>query len=77
MRVKRSPIWAESPVSKTQLSKLETEFIHWNGLGLDPAEPYFQYMPEHVRLDPSDAKFVDVLHTDTKTILLLGSSTAH
>lgn len=43
-------------------------------LGLDPAEPYFQYLPEHVRLDPSDAKFVDVIHTDAKTILLLGNS---
>ena len=37
-------------------------------LGLDPAEPYFQYMPENVRLDPSDAKFIDVVHTDTRTI---------
>lgn len=40
--------------------------------GLDPAEPYFQGLPEHVRLDPSDAKLVDVIHTDGKGILLLG-----
>lgn len=40
--------------------------------GLDPAEPYFQYLPEHVRLDPTDAKFVDAIHTDSRTILLLG-----
>ncbi|CAG7824064.1 unnamed protein product, partial [Allacma fusca] len=40
--------------------------------GLDPAEPYFQYMPEHVRLDPTDAKFVDIIHTDGRTFLLLG-----
>uniref|UniRef100_A0A5F9C3V3 Triacylglycerol lipase n=1 Tax=Oryctolagus cuniculus TaxID=9986 RepID=A0A5F9C3V3_RABIT len=32
--------------------------------GLDPAEPYFQGTPEIVRLDPSDAQFVDVIHTD-------------
>ncbi|CAG9819132.1 unnamed protein product [Phaedon cochleariae] len=40
--------------------------------GLDPAEPYFQGMPAHVRLDPSDADLVDVIHTDGKGILFLG-----
>ncbi|KAG8517421.1 Inactive pancreatic lipase-related protein 1 [Galemys pyrenaicus] len=32
--------------------------------GLDPAEPCFEGTPELVRLDPSDAQFVDVIHTD-------------
>ncbi|KAM9324599.1 pancreatic lipase-related protein 2-like [Gastrophryne carolinensis] len=32
--------------------------------GLDPAEPYFQNTPTEVRLDLSDAKLVDVIHTD-------------
>jgi hypothetical protein len=40
--------------------------------GLDPAEPYFQGMPSFVRLDPTDAKLVDVIHTDGKSIFLLG-----
>ncbi|XP_019877450.1 pancreatic triacylglycerol lipase [Aethina tumida] len=40
--------------------------------GLDPAEPYFQGMPAHVRLDPSDAELVDVIHTDGKGIFFLG-----
>lgn len=40
--------------------------------GLDPAEPLFQSMPEFVRLDPSDAEFVDVIHTDAKSILMFG-----
>ena len=40
--------------------------------GLDPAEPYFQYLPTNVRLDETDAVFVDAIHTDAKTILLLG-----
>ncbi|XP_033917245.1 pancreatic lipase-related protein 2-like [Melopsittacus undulatus] len=31
--------------------------------GLDPAGPLFQYTPATVRLDPSDAAFVDVIHT--------------
>lgn len=30
---------------------------------MDPAGPLFQYTPNKVRLDPSDAKFVDVIHT--------------
>jgi len=40
--------------------------------GLDPAEPYFQGTPPIVRLDPTDAKFVDVIHTDGASIFLLG-----
>lgn len=40
--------------------------------GLDPAEPYFQGMPNHLRLDPSDAQLVDVIHTDGKNIFFLG-----
>ncbi|XP_040419847.1 inactive pancreatic lipase-related protein 1-like [Cygnus olor] len=33
--------------------------------GLDPAQPYFQDTPIEVRLDKSDAEFVDVIHTDS------------
>ncbi|NXW69511.1 LIPR2 protein, partial [Hirundo rustica] len=33
--------------------------------GLDPAQPYFQGTPAEVRLDKSDADFVDVIHTDS------------
>lgn len=39
--------------------------------GLDPAEPYFQGMPASVRLDPTDATFVDVIHTDGRSFFLL------
>jgi len=42
--------------------------------GLDPAEPYFQGMPTSVRLDTSDAQFVDVIHTDGTSIFLLGKA---
>ena len=38
--------------------------------GLDPAGPMFQDMPTFVRLDPSDAQFVDVIHTDANNELL-------
>ncbi|CAB3377371.1 Hypothetical predicted protein [Cloeon dipterum] len=32
--------------------------------GLDPAEPHFEKTDPEVRLDPTDAEFVDVIHTD-------------
>ncbi|XP_071444353.1 pancreatic lipase-related protein 2-like [Hetaerina americana] len=34
--------------------------------GLDPAGPMFTSMPNFVRLDKKDAKFVDVIHTDAE-----------
>uniref|UniRef100_H0X5G5 Triacylglycerol lipase n=1 Tax=Otolemur garnettii TaxID=30611 RepID=H0X5G5_OTOGA len=37
--------------------------------GLDPAEPCFEGTPELVRLDPSDAQFVDVIHTDAAPVI--------
>ncbi|XP_054931339.1 pancreatic lipase-related protein 2-like isoform X2 [Dermacentor andersoni] len=44
--------------------------------GLDPADPYFQHMPAFVRLDPTDARFVDILHTDGGTVLDLAMRSA-
>ncbi|KAK7100049.1 hypothetical protein V1264_023057 [Littorina saxatilis] len=32
--------------------------------GLDPADPNFSHQPTEVRLDPTDARWVDVIHTD-------------
>ncbi|XP_052534044.1 pancreatic triacylglycerol lipase-like [Tympanuchus pallidicinctus] len=37
--------------------------------GLDPAQPYFQDTPIEVRLDTTDAEFVDVIHTDTAPLI--------
>ncbi|XP_064099477.1 pancreatic lipase-related protein 2-like [Macrobrachium nipponense] len=43
--------------------------------GLDPAGPYFTNTPAHIRIDHTDALFVDNIHSDADTILLLGYGT--
>ncbi|XP_014674353.1 PREDICTED: inactive pancreatic lipase-related protein 1-like [Priapulus caudatus] len=40
--------------------------------GLDPVGPYFENTDPVVRLDPTDADFVDVIHTDMLPIYFLG-----
>ena len=37
--------------------------------GLDPAGPYFEWLPPKARLDKSDADFVDVIHTDSRALI--------
>ena len=56
------------------LSKMLRKFYYKVYLGLDPAEPLFQGMPGFVILDPSDALFVDVIHTDAKSIIMGGKN---
>ncbi|CAF5228785.1 unnamed protein product, partial [Rotaria magnacalcarata] len=41
-------------------------------MGLDPAGPYFEWTDPLVRLDPTDAQFVDVIHTDGQRHVQLG-----
>lgn len=53
-------------------SKARSQVTHGVGLpsdsvflpGLDPAGPLFNGKPHQDRLDPSDAQFVDVIHSD-------------
>ena len=40
----------------------------------DPAEPLFESTPAYIRLDPTDAEFVDVIHTDAKSLLVFGKA---
>lgn len=45
--------------------------------GMDPAGPLFERYAEQVRLDPSDAKFVDVIHSDALPIEDAGKHLNH
>ena len=40
--------------------------------GLDPAEPHFEHTHPKVRLDETDAFYVDVIHTDANPLMSLG-----
>ncbi|CAL1538424.1 unnamed protein product [Lymnaea stagnalis] len=40
--------------------------------GIDPAGPYFENTDPVVRLDPSDALFVDIIHSNGKSLIQLG-----
>ena len=44
--------------------------------GLDPAGPEFTNTPTFVRLDPTDAVFVDTMHTNGDPLYKLGAGTA-
>lgn len=44
---------------------------------MDPAGPLFERYAEQVRLDPSDAKFVDVIHSDALPIEDAGKHLNH
>jgi len=40
--------------------------------GLDPAQPCFQDESPDIRLDPSDADFIDVIHTNGRLLEKVG-----
>ncbi|KAK6991170.1 inactive pancreatic lipase-related protein 1, partial [Biomphalaria glabrata] len=41
---------------------------------LDPAGPYFENTDPTVRLDPTDALFVDAIHTDSESLIQFGTA---
>lgn len=41
--------------------------------GLDPAAPYFSKTVTIVRLDRSDAKYVDIIHTNAMPLYMSGN----
>ncbi|XP_071118170.1 inactive pancreatic lipase-related protein 1-like [Haliotis cracherodii] len=58
----------------SHISGYAGEIVHGVGriTGLDPAGPSFENYDPRTRLDPSDANFVDAIHTDGESLLKLG-----
>jgi Lipase. len=46
--------------------------VFCNVTGLDPAQPCFQDDSPDIRLDPSDADFIDVIHTNGRILMKVG-----
>ncbi|XP_076811941.1 pancreatic triacylglycerol lipase-like [Clavelina lepadiformis] len=59
----------------SRLGRITASLLMHRTLGLDPAGPFFEGTEPAVRLDPSDALFVDAIHTDGDPILNLGWGT--
>ena len=47
----------------TRSETLMTKFLKFGSTGIDPAGPNFARRPRNARLDATDARFVDVIHT--------------
>ena len=55
-----------------ELKRRHSEWPIHRITGLDPAQPCFRHSNMALRLDRSDAKFVDVIHTNGRILRKLG-----
>ena len=62
-------------ISKYLISVSHFRHFYLDLLALDPASPYFENKHVDRRVDPSDADFVDVIHTDGRTVIINGFGT--